>query len=74
MSTPEDKFRDSRPRIGDRITYRGKPHGTVSSVEGALCYVAFDVGGQNAPFIWCFRDGLNKLHNWPSRGAENLTP
>lgn len=74
MTKPEDKFSTHRPRVGDRIAYKGLPHGSVSSVEGALCWVKYDDGSQPAPFIWCFRDGLNKLHDWPSKGSENLTP
>lgn len=62
--TSAEKFSTSRPRKDDVVTYCGKPHGTVSSVEGNLCWT------ENGPFIWCFQDGLNLLHAWPSKQPD----
>jgi hypothetical protein len=66
---PHEKFAAHRPRKGDKLSYKGQPKGIVTRVEGNLCYV--DAYGE-APFIWCFRDGLNNLHDWPSRGNVGL--
>ena len=53
-----------QPKKGQRIAWRidGKlqNHGTVRSVDGNLCWCDFDDGTVN-PFIWRFRNGLNKL-------------
>lgn len=66
------KFHDSRPRIGDEVTYMGKPHGRVKYVEDSLCWVRYYDEPANPdhrcmPFIWCFKDGLNALHTWPTK-------
>lgn len=55
---------DFRPRVGDAVTYFGKPVGTVTRVEGNLC---FHTGSHDGPFIWRFHDGLNALHSWPGK-------
>lgn len=55
---------DFRPRVGDAVTYLGKPVGTVTRVEGNLC---FHSGSHDGPFIWRFHDGLNALHSWPGK-------
>lgn len=60
------------PKKGDPITYRGELVGTVSSVNGNLCHVDplpahADKYPDNAPFIWRFKDGPNKLHDWPGK-------
>lgn len=62
---PCELFRESRPRKGDPVSYRGQPAGHVLSVEGALCWVSYTKGPD--PFIWCFKDGLNSLHDWPTK-------
>lgn len=53
-----------KPKKGQRIAWRidGKLKflGTVRSIEGNLCWMDFDDGTVN-PFIWNFRDGMNKL-------------
>ena len=53
-----------KPRKDQRIAWRMDGqlcwHGTVRSVEGRLCWMDFDDGTVN-PFIWQFKDGLNKL-------------
>lgn len=60
------KYAASKPRVGQQIVYRGQPAGIVTSVEDALCWVSKD-GAQSQPFIWCFKDGLNILHEWPTK-------
>lgn len=62
MEKPEDKWRAYRPRVGAPITCRGEPVGIVSRVDGGLCWA-----GDEYLFIWCFRDGLNNLHDWPGK-------
>lgn len=68
---PEQKFAEHRPRLGDTIEYMGVDVGKVSKIEGALCYVTAR-DGLESPFIWCFEDGLNAFHTWPTKrnGAE----
>lgn len=61
---PEDNYAQHAPRVGQRLKYKGKLHGTVRRVEGALCWVNYDDGSDPLSFIWCFHDGLNKLHDW----------
>lgn len=60
------KYAASKPLAGQEIVYRGQPAGIVTSVEGALCWVSRD-GAKSEPFIWCFHDGLNNLHDWPTK-------
>lgn len=60
----------SRPRVGAIVTYEGRPCGVVHSVEGNLCWCSYD-GGAAQPFIWCFKDGLNALHAWPSKQRDH---
>lgn len=68
---PHEYFADYRPRKGDKITYRGQPAGTVERIEDALCYRVPEGGGPSElGFIWCFKDGLNNLHDWPSKDAS----
>lgn len=60
-----------RPVKGQPIHRDGKLVGTVSSVEGNLCFVS-QVEGEygydgGAPFIWCFVEGLNTKHDWPTK-------
>lgn len=71
--TPHEKFSASRPRKGDPVAYRGNPAGTVQSVERELCWVNYG-GGKSEPFIWAFRDGLNNLHDWPSKEPGRNAP
>jgi hypothetical protein len=59
-----EKFSTSRPRKGEAVTYCGKPHGTVSSIEGNLCWT------EHGPFVWCFQTGLNLLHGWTSKQPD----
>jgi hypothetical protein len=55
------------PRKGDEITYKGDPVGVVLSVDGGLCWVEYYDGSPSGPFIWRFKDGLNRLHDWPRK-------
>jgi hypothetical protein len=59
-------FSANRPRKGDTVSYQGKKFGIVSSVEREICWVDYPSGTDC--FIWCFKDGLNKLHDWPTKG------
>lgn len=66
-------FSDSRPRVGQMITYRGERgtvRGEVASVDGNLCWVRYE-GKDAQPFIWRFRDGLNTLHDWPTKARSH---
>lgn len=65
MTEANVTFRQYRPRVGDPVTYEGRVVGTVSSTEGNLCWCAYETG--TAPFIWCFKDGLNAMHEWPTK-------
>lgn len=74
--TKTEPFADQKPRKGDPVTYRGKFAGTVSSVQGNLCYLDAPVEGwgkQGDPFIWRFNrtslepPRLNRLHDWPTK-------
>lgn len=56
----------SAPRKGERITYEGREVGNVSKVEGDICHVLYDTGITHQ-FIWRHPDGLNTLHDWPSK-------
>lgn len=78
---PHDKYQAHKPRRGDLVTYKGHPHGTVTSVDGSICWIAPIVevipGFAPAPrdaepnmFIWCFHDGLNTLHDWPAKHPD----
>lgn len=57
------------PRIGDPITYEGNVVGTVTKVEGNLCWRTYP-DGERLPFIWRFHDGLNALHSWPGKEGK----
>lgn len=56
-----------QPRKGQRVAWRMdgtlQHHATVLRVEGNLCWIKPDDGGDSAPFIWWFpRDqAFNKL-------------
>lgn len=62
----EQRRADSKPRVGDQITYRGVVVGRVTRVEGNLCWRTYP-DGESLPFIWRFKDGLNNLHSWPGK-------
>lgn len=55
-----------QPRKGERVAWRNGAklysHATVLRIEGNLCWIKPDDGGESAPFLWRFHDGsLNKL-------------
>lgn len=58
-------YADNKPQVGQPVTYRGEHVGTVQRVDGNLCWVNYPTGTE--PFIWRFNDGLNQLHDWPSK-------
>lgn len=64
---PHEKWRAHKPRKGDPVTFRGEPRGKVSSVEGSICWLDDGTDTPNC-FIWCFRESLNTLHDWPAKG------
>lgn len=63
------KFSASRPRVGDLATFEDA-HYRITSIEGNLCWIEYP-DGQRAPFIWCFKDGLNALASWPSKRSDH---
>lgn len=67
MIQPHEKWKQYRPRKGDPIAYRGEIVGNVTRVEGGLCFRSYP-DGESMPFIWCVGDGLNALHDWPTKG------
>lgn len=77
---PADLHKTSRPRVGARGRYhRFLPNGQIdpdpigefkiTRVEGNLAWAIYDhhEDGDPLPFIWCFKDGLNRLHYWDGR-------
>lgn len=68
---PHEIYAAHRPRAGDPVTYKGQPNaGKVALVEGNLCWCSYG-GADPAPFIWCFHDGLNTLHDWPGKAVRH---
>ena len=67
---PHETFATSRPRKGDPVSYRGEAVGKVHRVEEGLLYVEKPDGEISLQCIWCFRDGLNSLHSWPSKQPD----
>ncbi len=71
MIDAASKWSAHRPRVGTTVTY--KPYanqavevGEIVRVEGSLCWTRYD-NGEAVPFIWCFNDTLNILHDWPGK-------
>jgi hypothetical protein len=66
-------FASSRPRKGQTVTYANRPgetwSGCVEKVEGDLCHVKYP-GRPTSVFIWRFKDGLNTLHDWPTKVGD----
>ena len=56
----------NKPRAGDTLKYRGELTGSVTRVEGSICYFT-KLDGSASLFIWCFDDGLNHLFDWPNK-------
>lgn len=67
----EQKFAEWKPKRGESVTYMGRQIGKVTNIDGGLCYV-----DDKLQFIWCFGDGLNSLHDWPSAagGPRSFCP
>lgn len=72
-------WKDRRPLKGEAVFYEGQRVGTVRRLEGSLCWVdpltdspsdLYD-GGPGSLFIWCFRDTLNALHEWPNKAVAS---
>jgi hypothetical protein len=71
-----EQYKASRPRKGHLVTcYDWDGHlvswGAVTSVEGSICYYETKAGP--TCFIWCFQEGLNKLHDWPTKQPTRRT-
>jgi hypothetical protein len=66
-----EQFHHYRPRVGEPISYKGELVGHVTRVEGSLCFRSYP-DGEPLPFIWCFNDGLNALHDWPSKAGGKI--
>jgi|KBSMisStandDraft_5_1062788.scaffolds.fasta_scaffold1117752_2 hypothetical protein len=68
---PSETYRANRPRKGDRVAYNspcyGWSAGIVTEVSGGICYYLPDGHEATTSFIWCFKEGLNKLHFWPAK-------
>ena len=60
-------FSVNRPRKGDPVKC-GEMVGVVSSVDREICWVDYPKG--QSCFIWCFKDGLNTIHDWPTKHAK----
>jgi hypothetical protein len=65
-------FASSRPRKGQTVTYANRPgdirSGCVEKVKGDLCHVKYP-GRPASLFIWRSKDGLNTLHDWPTKAG-----
>lgn len=64
--TADQVYSASRPKKGDPVSYRGEHSGHVDSVDGRICSIIFADGHRDV-FIWCFPEGLNTLHDWPTK-------
>lgn len=62
-----DTYRHHKPHKGDPLAYMGKPAGRILRTEGAIAWSDYGEPGNASCFIWCFQDGLNKLHDWPAK-------
>ena len=75
MINAREKYRSNKPVIGDWVTFTYESiisRGQITNVMGNLCYVRYG-DEESCPFIWCFKDGLNILHNWPTKeGLRNV--
>ena len=67
MTPAYEKFKKYKPVSGYRFKYRDMPGGVIVRVEGNLCWAKYDGQDEVLPFIWAFKDGLNKLHDWPTK-------
>jgi|GEM_PF-3417679 hypothetical protein len=66
-----------RPRAGHEVTYKSGSgrliKAIVVKVEGNLCWVKYDGKDEAQPFIWRFKEGLNTLHDWPTKHTAGAT-
>jgi hypothetical protein len=71
------KWKDHKPRKGDVLLYATdqdepkKRIGTVHKIEHALCWITYDDGHEPLPFIWCFKDALNRCFDWPTKQGKS---
>lgn len=74
MKHPHETFAAHRPQVGDSIAYRGVQNaGKAVRIEGGLCWCSYG-GAEPQPFIWCFHDGLNNMHDWPAKAGGKVAP
>jgi len=59
-----------KPLKNEPVYYRGAMIGRVARTEGNLCWVDTADG----LFIWAFKDGLNAMHDWPSKAGGPVAP
>jgi hypothetical protein len=68
-------YDECRPQSGQSIVYQslsGKLlKGVVVRVEADLCWTKYEGSEKIEPFIWRFKDGLNTLHDWPTKGEKS---
>jgi hypothetical protein len=64
-------YENHKPRIGQPITYKGEVVGVVTRVDGNLCWRSYP-NGESLPFIWRFSDGVNALHDWPTKAGAKI--
>jgi hypothetical protein len=70
----EQETEKHRPKIGQRIYFRGDEVGTVKGTSGSLCGVRYREPPGVQPFIWRLvvpeEPGnwqLNNLYDWPGK-------
>lgn len=67
MAQAHEIFAAFAPRKGQTVAFEGAIAGTVTRVEGGLCWLN---NNSDSVFIWCFHRGLNELHSWPTKQAK----
>jgi len=65
-------FEKNRPQPGEHVTYETArialtDRGHVVRTEGDICYCRLPQSTNETSFIWRHPDGLNTLHDWPSK-------
>jgi hypothetical protein len=64
-----DKWQKHKPHVGDMVTYTRdglSVQRKITRVEDNLCWTEYP-DGECLLFIWCFKDTLNILHDWPGK-------
>jgi hypothetical protein len=63
MSEP---YQAHKPLKGATVTANGKVVGIVERDDDGICWITQPDGTSDC-FIWRFRNGLNTLHDWPTK-------